>query len=110
MKQKSNIADKLKALRKAKGLTQQQVADAIGTTRATIGGYEIGRRSPRLPELEKIAALYGVGLDYFGIASKDDVFDLLARAKDVFESDAINKDEKEKLYKELMRLYFKLSE
>lgn len=107
---KSPIADKLKALRKAKGYSQQYVADSIGTTRATIGGYEIGRRTPRLPDLEKIAALYGVGLDYFGIARTDEIFDLLARAKDVFESDVISKDEKEQLYKELMRLYLKIDQ
>ena len=104
------VADKLKMLRKAKGYTQQEVADAIGTTRATIGGYEIGRRQPRLPDLQKIADFYGVGLDYFGIASTDEVFDLLARAKEVFASDKIGKEEKEDLYKELMRLYLMLSE
>lgn len=107
---KSGIADKLKTLRKAKGYTQQDVADAIGTSRAAIGGYEIGRRQPRLEDLQKFAAFYGVGLDYFGIATKDDVFDLLARAKDVFASEEISKEEKENLYKELMRLYLQLSE
>lgn len=107
---KYTIADKLKSLRKAKGYTQQDVADALGTTRATIGGYEIGRRQPRLPDLQKMADFYGVGLDYFGIASADEVFDLLARAKDVFASEEISKEEKENLYKELMRLYLQISE
>lgn len=107
---KNTIADKLKTLRKAKGFTQQDVADAIGTSRATIGGYEIGRRQPRLSDLQKMADFYGVGLDYFDVASTDDVFVLLARAKDVFASDEISKEQKENLYKELMRLYLKLSE
>ena len=107
---KSTIADKLKALRKAKGYTQQDVADAIGTSRATIGGYEIGRRQPRLPDLQKMADFFGVGLDYFGIATTDEIFDLLARAKDVFASTEISKQEKDDLYKELMRLYLKLSD
>lgn len=106
---KSNIGDKLKMLRKAKGMTQQEVADAVDMSRAALGGYEIGRRQPRLADLQKIADFYGVGLDYFGIASTDDVFDLLARAKDVFASDEISKEKKEDLYKELMRLYLKLS-
>lgn len=107
---KNNISDKLKELRKAKGYTQQDVADAVGITRATIGGYEIGRRQPRLTDLQKIADFYGVGLDYFGIASTDEVFDLLARAKDVFASESVSKEEKDNLYKELMRLYLTLSE
>ena len=107
---KNNIAAKIKTLRKAKGLTQEQLADALGMTRGAIGGYEAGRRNPRLPDLQKIADYFGVGLDYFGVATTDEVFDILARAKDVFASDAISKEEKEKLYKELMRLYLQLSE
>lgn len=107
---KNNIADKIKTLRKAKGLTQEQFAERIGLTRGAIGGYETGRRNPRLPDLQKIADFFGVGLDYFGVATTDEVFDILARAKDVFASDVISKDEKEKLYKELMRLYLQLSE
>ena len=106
----NSIAFKIKTLRKAKGLTQEQLAEAVGTTRATIAGYETGRRNPRLPDLQKIAEYLGVGLDYFGVATSDEVFDILARAKDVFASEVISKDEKEKLYKELMRLYLQLSE
>ena len=106
----NSIAFKIKTLRKAKGLTQEQLAEAIGTTRATLAGYETGRRNPRLPDLQKIAEYFGVGLDYFGVATSDEVFNILARAKDVFASEVISKDEKEKLYKELMRLYLKLSE
>ena len=105
----NTIAFKLKTLRNAKGLTQEQLAAAVGTTRATIAGYEIGRRNPRLPDLQKIAEFFGVGLDYFGVTTSDEIFDILARAKDVFASEAISKDEKEELYKELMRLYLQLN-
>lgn len=107
---KDTIAFKIKTLRKAKGLTQQELADAVGMSRAAIGGYETGRRNPRLPDLQKISDFFGVGLDYFGIATKDDIFDILARAKDVFASDGISKEEKENLYRELMRLYLNLNE
>lgn len=106
----NTIAFKIKTLRNAKGLTQEQLAEAVGTTRATLAGYETGRRNPRLPDLQKIAEYFGVGLDYFGVATSDEVFDILARAKDVFASEVISKDEKENLYKELMRLYLQLSE
>lgn len=104
------IADKIKLLRKSKGLTQEQLAEGIGLSRGTIAGYETGRRIPRFPELQKIADFFGVGLDYFGVVTKDDLFEILARAKDVFGSDAISKDDKEALYKELMRLYLQLSD
>ena len=77
----------------------------LGITRATCSNYETGRRKPRLPELKRIADFYGVGLDYFGIVPTDEVFDLLSRAKEVFNSPAVPKEKKEDLFKELMRLY-----
>lgn len=107
---KDSIAYKIKTLRKAKGLTQQELADAIGMQRPTLGGYETGRRVPRLPDLQQLAEFFGVGLDFFGVATTDEIFDILARAKDVFASEAISKEEKENLYKELMRLYLQLND
>lgn len=105
---KSEIATKIKNLRKGRKLTQQELADNIGLNRCTIGNYETGRRTPHLSELTLIADYFGVGLDYFGVATKDEVFDLLSRAKEVFESDKIKKEEKEQLYKELMKLYLSI--
>lgn len=104
----TEIGAKIRALRKARGFTQGDVADAVGMTRGALSGYEIGRRTPRLPELQKLADFFGVGLDYFGVASKDEIFDVLMRAKDVFESDLVSQENKDELYKELMRLYLQL--
>ena len=103
-----SIGSKLKILRKERCLTQQELADKLGIKRATISNYEIGRRSPHLSELRRIAEFYGVGLDYFGVAQKDDVLDLIARAQRVFESEDVPKEKKEEVYKELMRLYLNL--
>lgn len=100
--------EKLKSLRKEKGYTQQDIADACGVTRATIGGWETGRRNPQLPALQRVAKFLGVGLDYFGYATTDDVTDLIKRAKDVFESDAVSDGEKEQLYLSLMSMYLEL--
>lgn len=105
---KSDIGNKIKSLRKQKKITQQELADRIGLNRATISNYEVGRRIPHLPELQLFADFFGVGLDYFGVATRDEVFDALSRAKDVFENESIPRSEKEKLYKELMRLYLSL--
>lgn len=101
----NEISRKLKALRRGRKLTQQEAADRLGLTRATIGNYETGRRSPHISELERIGEFYGVGLDYFGFASKDEVFDLLSRAREVFNNNRISKEAKDDLYKELMKLY-----
>lgn len=104
----SEIGVKLRVLRRGRKLTQQELAVRMGVARATISNYEVGRRSPHLSELKRFAAFYGVGLDYFGIAPADEMFDLLGRAKKVFESDAISKEEKEDLYKEFMKLYLNI--
>ena len=103
-----SISQKLRILRRERRLTQQELADALDVKRATISNYEIGRRSPHLSELRRIAEFFGVGLDYFGVAQKDDVLDLIARAKRVFEDDAIPTEKKEAVYKELMKLYLNL--
>lgn len=103
-----SIGAKLKILRKGRKLTQEQLAEKLGVNRATISNYEIGRRLPNLNDLKRFAEFYGVGLDYFGVVSKDEMFDLLSRARDVFESDAISKEQKEEIYKEIMKLYLNM--
>lgn len=103
------ISRKIKALRKTRGLTQEQLAEQLGVQRATISNYEIGRRSPHIKELEKIASALGVSLDYFGVQTND-VHDLIARAQMVFENPEIDPQEKANVYKEVMRLYLKMEE
>lgn len=108
--EKIEITTKLRILRKERKLTQEQVAQELGLKRATYGNYELGRRSPSLKELAKIAEFYGVGLDYFGVDAKNEVNELLARAQSVFISEEIPKEDKEAVYKALIRLYMELQE
>lgn len=54
--------ENLKRLREAKGLTQAQVAEAMGSAKNTYIGYEKGTREPRLSELKKLAEVLGVDL------------------------------------------------
>lgn len=103
-----SIGQKLRLLRREKRMTQQDLADALDVKRATISNYEIGRRSPHLSELRRIAEYFGVGLDYFGVAQTDDILDLVARAKKVFDNGNIPIEKKEAVYKELMKLYLNL--
>lgn len=105
---KKDIGSKLKSLRKSKGMTQEQVAIKVGITRSTISNYEIGRRTPHLTELQQLAGVFGVGLEYFGVSNKDLAFELLARAKEVFDSNDIDHETKEELYHEFMKLYLNL--
>ncbi|WP_316836838.1 LexA family transcriptional regulator [Pedobacter nutrimenti] len=61
----SNISSNLKYLRKKKGLTQQQFADAIGIKRSLVGAYEEDRAEPKYDLLKKIADFYDFSIDEF---------------------------------------------
>ena len=61
----SNISSNLKYLRKKKGLTQQQFADAIGIKRSLVGAYEEDRAEPKYELLKKIAEFYDFSIDEF---------------------------------------------
>lgn len=54
--------EKLLMLRRKKGVTQQEAADALGVSRPTYGGYESGKRHPQRN------AMYQRLADYFGVA------------------------------------------
>lgn len=102
------IGEKIKHLRKTRKMSQEELGEKVGIKRSTISNYEIGRRTPHLKDLQKLAEAFGVGLEYFNVVEIDNVFDLLARAKAVFESPAVPEEEKEKLYREFMVLYLNM--
>ena len=54
------FGERIKNLRKALGLTQQEFADRIGTTRNNIAGYETGRREPSAAAINLIIAKLNV--------------------------------------------------
>lgn len=105
-----NIGIKIKNLRKSRKMTQEDFAAKIGVSRSTLSCYEIGQRTPNINTLQEIAEIFGVGLDYFGLATKDEAFELLARAKEVFENEKIPTETKEELYREFMKFYLQVKE
>ena len=55
----------LKKLREDAGLSQEQLGEAIGVSKSTIGMYEQGKRMPNTNTILKdIAAYFGVSIDY----------------------------------------------
>ena len=100
-----SIGNKLKTLRRGRGLTQVELADRMNWNRATISNYECGRRVPHLDELTALCQFFGVSMDYWGVKTEDEGFELLSRAKSIFTNEAISKEEKTRLYKEVMRMY-----
>lgn len=58
------LSVRLKELRTNKNLTQAQVAQIVGVTRAVISAYETDIRQPSYDVLIRLALLYGVTTDY----------------------------------------------
>lgn len=56
--------DRLRKLRKEKGMSQKQVAEGIGITEVGYQNYEVGRRKPTFSVLPTIAEFFDVSLDY----------------------------------------------
>lgn len=56
------IGNNIKAARKAMGLTQKELAERAGTAVGTIQQYELGKRQPRLEQLQNISAALGMSL------------------------------------------------
>ena len=55
---------KLREVRKSKKLTQQELADKVGTNRVNVTKWETGRTEPSFENLVKLAGLLEVSLDW----------------------------------------------
>jgi len=61
------FGERVKSYRKAKGMTQEALAKAIGVSKTTITGYELGNREPDVEKIKMIANALGVtGDDLLG--------------------------------------------
>lgn len=54
----------LKALRKERGITQENMANSINTSRSCISNYESGNREPDNETIRIIADYFGVSIDF----------------------------------------------
>lgn len=105
------VGSKLKSLRLSRDLKQYEVADAIGVSRATISNIEGGRRSLTIKTLKKFADFYKIDISFFELdGNKDELIDLLERARKIFENNEVNEDLKEDLYLSIMKFYLKSKE
>lgn len=55
-----SIANNIKRLREQKGLTQEELARALGMSRPAVTQWETGWSQPRMGTVEKLAAFFGV--------------------------------------------------
>jgi len=54
------IGQRIRQLRREKSFTLQQVADALGVTRACVSKWETGRSQPDLESIDAIGAIFGL--------------------------------------------------
>lgn len=57
------LSEKLQELRKEKGLTQEELAEALFVSRTAISKWESGETVPDIRQSKKMAALYNISLD-----------------------------------------------
>ena len=58
-----SLAERLVALRKKQGYSQQEIADWLSVTRQTISNWECGQGAPALDKAAELAAIYQISLD-----------------------------------------------
>lgn len=59
-----DCSQKLKLLRETQHLTQLQVAERVGVSKAMISAYETAIKTPSVEVLIRLARLYSVSVDY----------------------------------------------
>lgn len=60
----SKFSERFKELRSCRKLSQQELADKLGTSKSSVNMYERGEREPSLEMLECIADFFNVDMDY----------------------------------------------
>lgn len=84
--------NRLKIIRKFKGLTQNEVAKILNTTQSQYGKYENGKTSISMENAKKLAEYYGVSVPYL-LGLDDDSTNIIEKIprKNIFSELAKNK-------------------
>lgn len=59
-----NLADRIQALRKAKGISQEELADQVGVSRQAVSKWESEQSTPDLEKIIAMSGFFGVTTDY----------------------------------------------
>lgn len=106
-----DIGSKVKEIRKARGLTQQDVADKLGVKKNTVSQWESGIRNMSFEQIVQYAKLVGVTLDYFNDNPPErTLFQAMAQLESVFTSANIPEIDKDKAYQDIMKIYLRSKE
>lgn len=98
----NTIGQRIKAMRRKASLTQAELAEKAGTATGTIQQYELGKRQPRLEQLQKIADVLGCSIAY--LASSEEIA-LLPTEAHVLELEAELREARQTIRDLKARLY-----
>lgn len=76
------LDERIKTCRRSSGLTQEQVAEAIGVSRQAVTKWENGRSAPSTENLFRLAELFGTSVDL--LLNENDVSCSEDEEKDMF--------------------------
>ncbi len=111
--------EKIRALRRNAGLTQRQVADAVGVTYRTYQNYEAGASKPSGGVVLRLAAALGVSTDTLlgtrDLSPADQAEDaelhaLLAEMQALFAGGRLREEDKKYVLDALTEAYFRSKE
>ena len=82
-----SVGENIRRYRKSRGMTQAQLAEAVGLTEGAVRHYESGIRTVKPELLESIADTLGVSVNAlkdYGVETAGDLLSLLVRLEDSF--------------------------
>lgn len=102
----SELGEKVKLIRKRRGLNQDDLAEVLELSRSQISNLESGRRNLSVKQLEKLCEYFKVDMSYFLMSeTTDSCLDLIEKAKLLFESKELTNIQKEDLFTSIMKIY-----
>lgn len=105
------LGNKIKAIRTARNLTQQEVADRLGVSRVYYSQWESDNRRISADQLIQLAHTMQVTLDYFDDkAAERSMYEILLQISSFFENEKVPESEKDEIYQDIMRLYLNYKE
>lgn len=96
------VGERIRAARKAKGLTQKQLGEACGIAEPTIRRYELGKLNPKYETLQKIAK--PLGLEAWQLLPGKEFADFFAADQRLFDPIPPTREEMARGLQELHRL------
>jgi len=127
----ATFSERMRELRKEKGISLEKLAEMMGTTKATLSRYENSKRIPNIEFVKELAKIFDVSVDYllgrtdvrntfipddytqkYKVTKKDllQYEDFIKHAGAFFMNDEVAEEDKEKLFKDISELFWKAKE